>query len=90
MKNACIALFAIVMIVLLVAVAGTNDNRYSKNGEVVEIWGKEVIVVDDTDTAFAFFGDNFSIGDKVKITFSTNGTLDTRIDDEIKNVVILY
>lgn len=90
MKNACIALFTIVMIVILVAIAGTNDTRYSKNGEVVEIWGKEVIVVDDTDTAFAFFGDNFSIGDKVKITFSTNGTLDTRIDDEVKNVIILY
>lgn len=90
MKDACIALFTIVMIVFVVALAGTIDSRYSKNGEVVEIWGKEVIVVDDTDTAFAFFGDNFSIGDKVKITFSTNGTLDTRVDDEVKNVVILY
>ena len=57
----------------MAVVTYTNSNGY-------------VTAVDKNGEVWAFYGDNFSNGDKVKLTFFTNCT-DTIYDDEIVKAV---
>lgn len=89
MKNAIAGILVIILFFIIPGAAGYIDTHYTMTCKVVEISGKRVIVEDKTENVWEFFGDGFSEGDKIKVTFYNNTTDSTRMDDEIVKTEIL-
>ena len=70
----------------LIGLYNTIDNTYSMDAEVVEINQDLITIEDTTGYLYSFYGNGFSNGDKVKVTFDAKGTISNRIDDEIKKI----
>jgi uncharacterized OB-fold protein len=65
-------------------------NHYTINGVVYEYDNDVIVLLDETDNLWEIdYTDKVKIGDKIKITFDTNGTDDERIDDIITSVVVI-
>jgi hypothetical protein len=64
---------------------GYVETHDTYNAEIVYIENDKVIVEDATNNAFVFYGDGYKEGDKVRITYFNNYTLN-RQDDEIIKV----
>ena len=83
-------MLAIVIMLVCFAVvpgfAGYVDTHYTMTCEVDSVKGEVVTVLDKTGNLWNFYGDGFRKGDRVKVTFFTNTTDNTRYDDEIIKV----
>ena len=80
---------AIIVLALVLAppiIGGTIQTTYTMTAEVVSADYGTIAIVDETGELFAFCGDGFSVGDKVKVRFNTNFTDSTREDDEVRKV----
>ena len=79
----------VVLIVLITqGIVGSVETHYTKNAEIIGRCEDEFYVEDTSGEQFAFYGDGFKKGDKVKVTFFDCGTV-TRQDDEIVKVKLL-
>lgn len=82
-KTILIATLAIVAFLII----GHIESHYTTMATVTYINSDGYITaIDEDGEVWAFYGDNFSNGDKVKLTFFTNCT-DTIYDDEIVKAV---
>lgn len=78
----------IIAIVILGFIYDKTVNYYSMNGVVYEYEKGAFVILDNTDNLWEIdYTNQFKIGDKVKITFYTNGTDNERIDDKITSVI---
>lgn len=81
-----VILIAILAIVAFLIV-GHIESHYTTMATITYINSNGyVTAIDEKGEVWAFYGDNFSIRDNVKLTFFTNCT-DTIYDDEIVKVV---
>lgn len=85
-KDTIAIILLLAVIIIPPIVGGTIERTYSMNAEVVLTINDKVILKDETGNLWDFIGDDFIIGDMVKIRFDTNGTDHTREDDIVENV----
>lgn len=69
----------------VMATVGNINTYYSMDATVVNVTKERITVVDKTDNEWEFFGDGFTRGQKVKVTFDNNHT-EIRYDDKIVKV----
>ena len=83
---AMVALF----VSILFGVVGNMENSYSMNATVDSVKNGVITFCDDTNNLWEYEQeeDNVREGDSVTLYFSTNGTDETRLDDEITSFSI--
>lgn len=62
------------------------EGHDSRNAKVTDIKGSEIIVVDETDNVWSFYGDGYEVGQNVKLIVDNNHTYNKLSDDEIIKV----
>lgn len=79
----------LVGIILWVALMGCMfvEQHYTRTVEVVNIEGQEIIVEDDYNHQWKFFGEGFEEGQEIKVLMNTNTTDSNILDDEIVRVI---
>ena len=82
-------LFFVGAVIIALSIVGTYETHYTMNGVVVASIGDEILVEDNTGNQWTFTGDGYIMGDKVRLTFFTNGTDSNRKDDEIVKVKVI-
>lgn len=65
--------------------ANYSETHYVRFGIVSEISKNSVVVIDTCGYEWEFFGENFTVGEKLKLKMFTNCTSQIE-DDEILNV----
>lgn len=80
-------IFYSIVLALISFIAIANSHNYTAKATVVQTKGEEIQIKDDLDNLWVFYGDNFSIGDNIKVTFNDNGTDSIASDDYIVKVV---
>ena len=84
--------FIIIVLLLIVApsVAGNIETHYTKEAVVINIKNNdEVVVMDEQNEIWSFYGKSYLIGEKVKLVMFNNYTENNIYDDEIVNVKII-
>ena len=74
--------------VLLPGIAGYFEHHYTRQAEVVEVRGDVVLVKDTCGFEWEFYGNDYEVGQQVKMKMFTNYTHDIIFDDEIEKVEI--
>lgn len=69
--------------------AGCTESHYTKRATVIDVINDYVTVEDEQGNIWAFGGDGFHKGDRVKLTMFTNHT-DYPYDDEIVKAKIVH
>jgi len=65
------------------------ESHYTREAKVIKVSNDIITVKDKTNNIWKFFGNDYSVNDKVRLTIDTNHT-DTDIhDDKISNVSII-
>lgn len=72
-------------IAILFAITMYTESHYTKSATVVAVNGNTITVEDTNGNEWEFYGNNYTIGQKVKMTMYTNNT-DNRYDDIVKGV----
>lgn len=85
-KENVMGIMAIICIVLFAGIIGRVETHYTREGKIVEICGDLITVEDKNENLWTFFGEDFSVGTKVRMTMFTNYTDDTVYDDEVVSV----
>ena len=80
-----LAVFLLVFIVLP-GIVGNYEHHYTREAEVVEVNDELVVVEDNCGYLWEFYGDDYEVGQQVKMKMFTNYTHDTIFDDEIEKV----
>lgn len=89
-RMACSVISFVSIILLLIVIPGVGgavENHYWASGFVIDISNNEVVVEDKSGNLWAFEGEGFDRGDKVKMLMFTNYTDHNRQDDEIIKVI---
>ncbi len=75
---------------ILFGAVGNMENSYSMNATVDSVKNGVITFCDDTNNLWEYEQeeDNVREGDSVTLYFSTNGTDETRLDDEITSFSI--
>ena len=85
-EKICIGLAFISCLVLIVWTCAMS-NKYKKQGEVVQITRGGIVFEDVNGNLWAIdYEQGYKVGDKVLITFDSQGTWDCVEDDEIISV----
>ena len=89
-----VAWVIIVLSVLFVmpGIAGFYENHYWNTGIVTSVVNETVTVEDTEGNEWDFICDSkndYSVGDKVRLRFSTNYTDSNIYDDEVENVTVI-
>lgn len=84
-----ITVLTIIILLTLTAKACYLQNHYTKEGVVVAIENEIVVVEDKIGYEWAFEGEGYKKGDKVRLLMFTNNT-DNTIEDDIIEEVKLY
>lgn len=74
------------LLVFSAGAIGTFETRYSHDGIVTEINNNVITIEDTTGNLWDFTGEGFALGDKVHVTFDSQHTDNTRIDDKIVKI----
>ena len=74
--------------ILLPGIAGYFEHHYTREAEVVNVCGDVVLVKDTCGFEWEFYGNDYEVGQHVKMKMFTNYTHDTIFDDEIEKVEI--
>jgi hypothetical protein len=80
------ALFVTAIFSLTLCFCSEVETTYNRKAIVTNVNNEIVTVIDESDNEWDFVGNNFSIGDKVKLIMDNNHT-HTIKDDVIKNVI---
>lgn len=89
MKRDIIKMLALAFVVLFLCpgIAGWYETHYEMEGRVINIdVNGDVVFEDTTGNIWAVQAQGFKVGDKVKATFSTNYTDETRKDDAVEKL----
>lgn len=73
--------------IIIPGIAGMIENRYNYNGIITEVNGAEVLIEDVTGNQWEIEQAGYKVGDKVRVTFDTMHTNNTRQDDIIIKVI---
>ena len=88
MKKVLITMLVVLVVVFVGIVYSNVTNYYDMNGTVYSIEGDTIVLLDKTDNLWEIdYTDALKVGDKIKITFYTNGTDVERIDDQIVSII---
>lgn len=88
MKKVLITVLVVLVVVFVGIVYNNVMNYYDMNGTVYSIEGDTMVLLDKTDNLWEIdYTDVLKVGDKIKITFYTNGTDVERIDDKIVSII---
>lgn len=88
MKKVLITMLVVLVVVFVGIVYSNVMNYYDMNGTVYSIEGDTMVLLDKTDNLWEIdYTDALKVGDKIKITFYTNGTDVERIDDQIVSII---
>lgn len=80
-------ILAVVVLFICPGIAGWYETHYTIEAKVIDIEADGCVVVEDTTgNIWADYAEGFRIGDKVKVTFFTNYTDETRKDDIIEKI----
>ena len=82
-----VVMFLLVFIVLP-GLVGNYEHHYTREAEVVEVSDDLIVVEDNCGYLWEFYGNNYEVGQQVKMKMFTNYTHDTIFDDEIEKVEI--
>lgn len=85
-KATVLGLLGAAVLIMSGVIGGTIESTYTMECVVTEVSEGVIIITDTEDEKWAFKGDGYEQGDKVKAWFFTNGTDFTRYDDEVKRV----
>ena len=79
--------FILMTTILIIApsITGYIETHYTREAEVTEVTGKNVIVEDTTNNVWSFKGEDFTVGDKVTLEMD-NSCTDSIYDDVIVKV----
>lgn len=72
---------------IIPGIAGMLESRYNYNGIITKVNGAEVFIEDVTGNVWEIESENYQVGDKVRVTFDTKHTDNTRQDDIIIKVI---
>lgn len=83
-------IFAVVTIILFFIVLGRvgyHETHYNREGIIININSDSIITVkDNTNNVWEFVGDGYTVGDRVQMLMSTEGTESIITDDKIIDV----
>ena len=82
-----VVMFLLVFIVLP-GLVGNYEHHYTREAEVVEVSDDLIVVEDNCGYLWEFYGNDYEVGQQVKMKMFTNYTHDTVFDDEIEKVEI--
>lgn len=83
------AIIVLIIFVVCFCAAGYIESHYAKRATVIDVINDYVTVEDEQGQVWAFGGDGFHKGDRVKLTMFTNHT-DYTYDDEIVKAKIIH
>lgn len=83
------AIIVLIIFVVCFCVVGHIESHYTKRATVTDVINDYVTVEDEQGQVWAFGGDGFYKGDRVKLTMFTNYT-DYIYDDEIVKAKIIH
>ena len=73
---------------VLPGLVGNYEHHYTREAEVVEVSDDLIVVEDNCGYLWEFYGNDYEVGQQVKMKMFTNYTHDTIFDDEIEKVEI--
>ena len=82
-----VVMFLLVFIVLP-GLIGNYEHHYTREAEVVEVSDDLIVVEDNCGYLWEFYGNDYEVGQQIKMKMFTNYTHDTIFDDEIEKVEI--
>lgn len=74
-----------VLVIFGIFFAGALGSTYTRQARVVHVWGDEVEVEDEQGNLWAFYGDDYKVGQTVKLIMSDCETVGIT-DDVILDV----
>lgn len=80
-------MFFALTIIIAPAWIETIESQYSMDGIIIDVNSDEILVEDITGNIWAFEGKGYAVDDIVRVTFFNNHTDNTRLDDEIIEVI---
>ena len=86
-KNIVEGFLVIFCFIIIPGIAGMIESRYNYNGIITEVNGAEVLIEDVTGNQWEIEQAGYKVGDKVRVTFDTMHTDNTRQDDIIIKVI---
>lgn len=82
-KGFCVS----VLCVLCIIIIGYNNNHYTAKGTIEKVDNYTITIVDTTGTEWEYnVCELYNTGDKVKVYFSENKTMNNRTDDIITKI----
>ena len=85
MKNTIINIIVIGIVLCVLGSLNTTEAYYSREIKVIEVQDQEVIVEDKQGHCWSFFGDGYTVDQKITVVMYDNLT-STITDDEIVRV----
>lgn len=79
-------IFYSIVLSVICFIAITNMHNYTAKATVIQVTKEEVKIKDDLGYLWNFYGNDFSVGDRVAVTFNDNGTDNIAKDDVIVKV----
>lgn len=87
-KKVVMTVLFIVMFVGVVGKVGDLTTKYNREGVVVEVNNNEIVVVDNQDNVWCFYGEGYTVGDNVTMKMFTNNTDGNIYDDVIVKIKV--
>lgn len=72
--------------IIIPGVAGLIESHYSYDGIITEVNGSDILIEDITGNLWEIEQADYKVGDRVRVTFNTMHTDNTRQDDTIVKV----
>ena len=85
-EDTVIGILLIGVFIFIMGVAGYIETHYTREATVVKINEDEIIVEDSIQHHWVFYGEDYKIGDKIKMTMFNNYTDSNIYDDKIIKV----
>ena len=75
----------VLVVIALIGIAITIENRYTRDVVVTEVQDQEVTVTDVSGNEFSFYGTDYTVDQEIVVVMTTNNT-DSITDDKIIDV----
>ena len=85
-EDTVIGILLIGIFIFIMGVAGYIETHYTREVTVVKINEDEIVVEDSIQHHWVFYGEDYKIGDKIKMTMFNNYTDSNIYDDKIIKV----
>ena len=85
-EDTVIGILLIGVFIFIMGVAGYIETHYTREATVIKINEDEIVVEDSIQHHWVFYGKDYKIGDKIKMTMFNNYTDSNIYDDKIIKV----